>query len=278
MKKYFLCTLIIASLLLTPIFVKAESSNQVTSNLSNNEITSGELQILSQTTKYYKTVTVYDTSEYQTYTLRSNSQPLKAISSETIEVSEEEYFSIDPKTFQSVSINAYTTVDTTYLSLSTSIGRDGQYFRYVDSLALRTVPSVRSYDVLAIGYSNNVKPVDGTMSCNLYYGVSDGSRTMNSKMLKTFSNGSSCMINLPNGSDVSSVNAIFEFRVQKVNPNETIASQVAVGDYRHAKETVSIIVANTHDVDEVIGISFPLKYESKYDIIPIADCYWNEAW
>lgn len=278
MKKYFLCTLIITSLLLTPIFVKAESSNQLLASSSSNEKTSGEFQILSQTTKYYKNVTVYDSSEYQTYALRSNSKPIKAVSSETFEVSEEEYLSIDPDNFQSVSVNAYTTVETTYLSLTTSIGRDGQYFRYVDSFSYLIVPSVRSYDVIGIGYNDNVKPVDGSLYCNMSYGVSTESKSYDSIWLKTSQYGSSCIINLPNESNVKNISILFDFKVQKVNPNETISSQVAVGDYRHATEPVTIVIASSHDVNEVNGIVFPLKYEDKFQINPLARTRYEDAW
>lgn len=279
MKKYFLCMLIIATFLLTPVLAKAESSAKITSSSSNNELASEKTEILAQTTKYLKNVTVYDTSEYQTYALRSNSEPLRAISNETVEVSEEEYLSIDPKTFQSVSVNAYTTVETTYLLLTTSIGDyDGQSFNYVDTFSYKIIPSVRSYDIIGIGYNDNVKPVDGTMSCVLYYGVSTESKSFKSNWLKTTANGSSCILNLPDGSDVSNISVIFDFRVQKVNPNETIESQLAVGDYRHATEVVSLFIASTNEVNETTGITFPLKYEGMYNINPLADARYKVAW
>lgn len=277
LKKYFLCTLIIASLLLSPIFVKAESSNQITSSSSNSQLTSKNPHIVTQT-KYYKNVTVYDTSEYQTYSLNNSSNLPKAISSETIEVSEEEYLSIDPKSFQSVSINAYHTIETTYLSLTTSVGDYGDYFRYMDSFNYKIIPTVRSYDVIAIGYNDDVKPIDDTISCAFSYGIGDKSFHHESSLIKKSSTGTSCIFNLPNEEDLMNFNVLFQFRVEKVNPNGTVPSQRVVGDYRHAKEEVSFIEVSSHEVDQYSGITFPLKYEGKFQIITLPLIKWNEPW
>lgn len=271
-------------LLFLPILVEASEKAEnieADSKSFDEQVADGEVEILSQTTKYYKNVTVYDTTEYETYALdnsRNSSQNLRAISSETIEVTPEEYFSIDPDTFQSVSPRAYTTVETTYLLLTTSIGSSGQYYLYSSTLSWKIMPSVRSYDVIAIGHHDNVKPVDGTTYCTLYYDyTSGGGKSKNSPYVNHFSTGDSCVIDLPT-SDVKNIHVAFNYKVQKTNASSTVPTQIALGDYRHAAESVTIIEAVNHTVSDVNGIVFSGNQETKYQLIPYADCHWNASW
>ncbi len=283
MKKNLLFVFVVL-LLFVPVFVEASSRADdimMNTNLVDEQVLEENVQILSQTTKYYKNVTVYDSTEYEAYSLNSTSdstQNLRAISSETVEVTPEEYFSIDPDTFQSVSIRTYATIETTYLLLTTSIGSSGQYFLYSSTLSWKIMPSVRSYDVIAIGHYDNVKPVDGTTYCTLSYNYPGGGKSKKSLYVNHFSTGDSCVVDLPTRSDVKNIHVDFNYKVQKVNSNATITSQLALGDYRHAAQGVSIIEAVNHTVSDNIGIVFSGNQESKYQMISPITCYWNNAW
>lgn len=270
----------IITLLFVPIFVEASSetgNTNLNSSVSDEQLEEENVEVLSQTTKYYKNVTVYDSTEYEAYSLNS-SQSLRAISSETIEVTPEEYFSIDPDTFQSVSPKSYTTVETTYLAMTTSIGTSGQYYLYSSTLSWKVMPSVRSYDVIAIGHYDNVKAVDGTTSCTLAYDYPGGGKSKTSLYVNHFSTGDSCVLDLPTRSDLQNLQTSFTFKVEKVNPNTTVTSQLALGDYRHATEGVTIIEAVNHTVSNGIGIVFSGNQETKYNVMSPANCYWNSAW
>ena len=118
-------------------------------------------EVLSETVKYYKTVTLLNPLEASN---DNNYYP-----SITTEVSEEEYNNSDNLIQRDV------TVETTYKKLTVSISKfNADYYRYRAILNWKQMPSTRSYDVLGIGHYTSVQ-VSGNANFEEYYCLSGGS-------------------------------------------------------------------------------------------------------
>ena len=214
-------------------------------------------KLLSQTTKYYKTITYEDSSS-------------KSI---TYEITKKEFDSVDINDLKSNP----TTYETTYKSMTTSILSSGNYYRYKNVLTWKNIPSTRSYDIIGIGFNQTVKVRSNSMYFDQYYCVSGGScSTIYEHYPQTFISGAGASFQLPSGS-LNTLVQTFYFDVEK-NTNNTIYSQTAYGDYSHATSTISLNNSKKYSVIHSSGIVLDSSISSYYDSIPTATAIWTGSW
>ena len=227
----------------------------------------------SETIKYFKTETYYDD-------LVSTEKIVEALSgnaySVTTEITEEEYEAVDTSVSNIVQTRLSTTIETTYKKMTTQIYANGSTYRYKNKLLWKFIPSVRSYDVIGIGFYASVRP-SGTPSFSQYYCNSSGCTTSTSRITQIWSNGTSATFKLPSGT-LTSLDQSFYFDVVKTNPNSTIIDQVAAGDYAHATTTVTSTNALKHEVVQTSGILFESSVIGSYDTISEAIVHWYGTW
>lgn len=174
-----------------------------------------EFEEVAKEEKYYK-VTYYEDG-IQQYSIASNNR-----SYVTIEVSKDEY---DNSVINDdVNLNSSAYVETTYRKLTTSILSNGEIYRYKVVSEWKSLPSVRSYDIIAIGHYASVK-IKGDLYFYQEYDTSDGTH----KVVKThtpqyFSYGAGATFKLPTG-NVSSLTQTMYYDVEK-NTTSTILSQI----------------------------------------------------
>ena len=222
-------------------------------NTNNDTITSE--------TKYLKTIT---TTRYG------------STSSETVEVTEEEFNNGDSG---NISICASGTVQTTYKKLTASITPstiNSNRMRYRVYMYWKTLPSVRSYDIIGMGFNSTiVRLATGPDFYQLY--TRDGiTYTSYQAYLKTFSNGAGAVFQLP--SNVTTISQDFYFEVLKQDSNATLTHQESAGDYAHAIETVVGSTVNNNYVAGPLGLSLYSAINSKYDAMSSATVIWDGSW
>ena len=219
--------------------------------------TSEELELISQTDKYYKTTT------YNNYMCIPNSI--------TEEITKNEYDNFDVSM-----IKGDATVETTYKKLTSQIYQNGNKYRYKAVLTWKNMPSTRSYDIMAIGHHASVQRDNGPYF-SLYFCKSDGTcTTTTSHYPQTFSAGSGVSFKLPNGSLTTLISTLY-FDVVKTNANSTIYSQIAAADYAHATSSVTSSQSMNYTVG-TNGISLGSGITSKYDSMNAAIATWNGTW
>ena len=228
-----------------------ETYNNASTN--NDNITSD--------TKYYKTIT---TTRYG------------STSSETIEVTEEEFNEGDTG---NISIYASGTVQTTYKKLTASIAAsttNSNRMKYRVYMYWKTLPSVRSYDIIGLGFDSTV--VERATSPSFYqlYTRDGYTYTSYEAYLKNFTNGAGAVFELP--TNVTTISQDFYFEVLKENSSTTITQLNTAGDYAHAIETVSGSTANNNYVANTIGLSLYSAINSKYDDMSSAQVLWTGTW
>ena len=214
--------------------------------------------IISENTKYYKTVT------YLVNSLENNNLSI------TYEITEEEYNNTnvnEPK--------ASSTIETTYKRMTTSITKNGSYYRYKNILFWKNIPSTRSYDIIGIGHFSTVK-VHGSTHFEQYYCLTSGScYTTTTNYPQTFSVGAGTSFLLPPGS-LSTLKQTFYFDVEK-NTNLTLISQEAYGDYSHATSNVTLNNSKKYTVNYT-GISLDGSIINSYDSINKTIVELNVTW
>lgn len=246
--------LIFALFLILPISVFAEE-------------TDSHFEVVAKEEKYYKTTTIYNSSNgISTFSI---SLP----TSYTEEVTKEEFNSYS--NISSVMPLSSGTIETTYKKLTTTISSNGSYYRYKSVLTWQLMPKVRSYDIIGIGHYASVK-IKGTPSFSLYY-CTDPSEcyTSTSATKQIFDLGASATFKLPTGT-LTSLKATYYYDVEK-NVDATILTQKAYGDYSHATSTISLTNAKKHSVSSS-GIYLDSTITDYYDNISVATATWMGSW
>ena len=242
-------------------------------NSEEGDISTSEGVVLDKTTKYFKTITEYHDDSY--YSPGISLEP----TSQTIEITEEEYLeaSVLPEI---VRPNRSTTIETTYKRMTTYLIQTSTGYRYKNILNWKNYPSVRSNDIIGIGFLASVKPISSSRTFELYYcRNSTGCTTTNAMAIKqTFTRGSSAVYQLPTFTDLYALKATYYFDVEKTNSSGTLYFQAAYGDYSHAITSVTTIQAMQHTVIQGIGIDLDDLIFNKYDTIDEAAVYWDGTW
>lgn len=220
-----------------------------------------EENVIASTTKYYKTISYLENN------IALNDDNLSI----TYEITEEEYnnanISNEPKNSS--------TIETTYKRMTTSITKNGSYYRYKNVLYWKNIPSTRSYDIIGIGHFSTVK-VHGSTHFSQYYCLTSGPcYTTTTNYPQTFSVGAGTSFLLPPG-NLSTLKQTFYFDVEK-NTSLTLITQEAYGDYSHATTNVSLNDSKKYTVNYT-GISLDGSIINSYDSISKAQVVLNETW
>ena len=264
MKHKGIISLIVFALLM-PSFVFAKDNTEVL----NDE----DFVLVAETTKYYKTVTTIDMDQFTSIGDMGNALT-NGISSVTYEVTEEEYNNAREE--DRIVRSNPTVIETTYKRMTSSISANGSYYRYKNVLNWKLIPSVRSYDIIAIGFLGTVKPKTYPSFVEEYCRPNGYCSTITLDTVQIFNYGAGTSFLVPSG-DLSSLKQTFWFDVEK-NTTNTVTIQKAYGDYAHATSTVGMMDATNYTVSQSAGIVLGSSISSSYDSIPVADASWYGSW
>ncbi len=227
-----------------------------------------EFYTVSEETIYLKTITYYNSGDIcavDNYSI---------VTSNTYEISEEEY---NNSSFNQHVINdSSRIIETTYKKMTTSILTNGNYFRYKNVLIWKNMPTIRSFDIIAIGFLPSVKLHSNPIFLQEYCISGNGCKSNTSNTLQIFSSGVGTSFKLPTG-DLYSLKQTFYFDVEK-NTSSTIISQNAYGDYAHATKIISETNAKKYSIVQSNGIVLSPSISDYYDKISVANASWSGSW
>ena len=207
--------------------------------------------LVAENQKYYKTVyTDLSGNAYST------------------EVTEEEYKN-------QPSSNARGTVETEYKQMVTTLSKNGNKFRYKVSVSWKSMPSKRNFDIIGIGFEDDVY-IDSSVYFNFHWCNSSGTCTTDSSYYnkKSTSTGGSAVYDLPD-SPVSLSSTLY-YDVSK-NTSDTITYLRMYGDYAHATSNVNVGNVGDYYITHN-GIELFSSIVAKYDEIPCAVSTWSGSW
>ncbi len=222
----------------------------------------GNETILAEQTKYYKTI--YFDNEL-TYMMNNSNI------SRTLEITKDEYDSYEKDKY---SLNG--TIETEYKKLTVTISSINSYYRYKVNLEWKSIPKIRSYDTIAIGFPASVKPKLRPIFSEDY--CTDKGKCYNTTgyhFLYSGDNGVGVTFQVPTG-NLKSLNQTLYVDMQK-NTSSTIIAQYAYGDYAHAVKTISLNNAQKYKVNTG-GIIYEDTSITYYDAISTAKATWNGNW
>lgn len=210
-------------------------------------------------TKYYKTTT---TTRYGNTT------------TETEEVTEQEFNDNQGGT---INMRASGTVETTYKKLMSSITSNTEYsyrMNYRTYMYWKTLPSVRSYDIIGMGFDSTV--VNMATYPDFYQLYTQGGSTYTSTQayVDTFNNGVGAVFELP--TNVRTLCQDISFEVSRANG--TVTRQETSGDYAHAIQTVNGPTVRSNYSSTTLGLSLYSAINSKYDAMSEATVIWEGTW
>lgn len=251
-------------ILIMPLVVSAETNEE-------------EFVKVAEAVKYFKTTTIFNNSSV----MREANQG--EMSSLTTEITKEEFDNaptttepVDP--LSGASTYTYAQSETTYKRLTTTILTEGSDYRYQANLYWKNIPKVRSYDIMGIGFYNDVEPYDSNYIvfnqdyCKTQYlCYTDSGGT---DVVKEY--GVAEVFHLPTYSLVS-LEQTLSFSMKKT-VSWTIDEQVAAGDYAHAtKATTSAFAAQNFGIG-VGGLIIYNTIAEYYDTTPAAIAEWAGTW
>ena len=234
--------------------------------MAEEKISTDEFEVVGETTKYYKTVTILNDSE-----IMSIVSP--EITSFTTEITKEEYDSVDLQ--ELYQLNDSTTIQTEYKLLKTTMTKDSTRYQYRVDLTWKNIPKVRSFDIIAIGHYSTVEPISGPIINQSFCEGNGECYEGTGASVVTGTNGIAAIFSLPSGT-LTSLSQSMYFNVKK-SGSGTVKSQTAAGDYAHATKTITRDNAKKLRV-EVVGIIHDSSVESYYDTIGAAIVDWTGSW
>ena len=206
--------------------------------------------LISRTQKYYKTVIPTYGSSY------------------VVEVTEEEYYNHNN--------NLLSMVETYYHTIIGTIAANGSLYRYKEIMEWNSLPQVRSFDVIAIGFDGDIHIDNIASFYNMYTDSSDNDYYSTAYFDKEYSDtGGSTTYELP--SNFVGATAIYYFDVAKDVGAGTITELDMCADYAHSLQTVTGLQAASHYID-ISGIDFSSNVYNYFSEIPCADTYANVNW
>lgn len=244
-------------------------NNQEYNNLINLGFTEHEIYYMSEETfeqnkDFESTLEVKNQKYYKTIYTNLDGD------SHSTEITKDEYDN------QS-SMNTRGTVSTEYKNMVTTISKNSNNtFRYKVSLLWKMMPSTRSYDIIGIGFNDDVY-ISSLVNFNYNYCDSDNNCTTSTQYYdkKSLSTGGSAVYKVPSG-DIASLSANLYYDVSK-NTTDTITSLIFYGDYAHATSNVSNGEYTNHTVN-TNGIQLLSGLTAYYDAIPAASSGWTGSW
>lgn len=228
------------------IYYMGEEHFEVNKNLT--------AELLTQSSKYYKTIyTGLDGESYST------------------EITQNEYNNQSH-------MDARGTVTTEYKNVITTISRNGNKLRYKITVGWNSLPSTRSYDIIGIGFNDNIY-IDSPLYMGTHYCITSSSDCVESTLYydqKVLSTGGAKVLKLPDKSvGARSLSTVLYFDVSK-NTTSTINEVAMCGDYSHATSTVNYSQYTDYTIHRY-GLSLG-SGSGHYDAIPCAVEYWSGTW
>ena len=216
--------------------------------LSNKDLSG---TVVARNEKYYKTI----------YTdLNGNNQ--------SIEITKDEYNNQG-------GMNSRGTVTTEYKNMVTVMTALTNTYRYKVSVGWKNFPSTRSYDIIGIGFDDDVYISSPLYFQYMYYLYGTGDLASTQYYYRqTTSTGGSVVYKLPTGS-ITSLSAVLYYDVSKDTTN-TITRLDMYGDYSHARENVNYAIYSDHIIDYG-GIDLGVN-NHYYDDIPCAQSTMGVNW
>lgn len=207
--------------------------------------------LVTKNEKYYKTV----------YT-DLNGNPY------SVEVDQDEYNN-------QPTLNARNIVTTEYKQMITTISQNGSKFRYKVSLAWKNMPSTKDYDIIGIGFADDVK-IDSSLYFSYHWCKSSGDCYTESyfRNRKSTSTGGAVMYQLP--SNPVALSSTLYYDVSK-DTTDTITYLKMCGDYAHAQSEINVSYASDYYIS-IGGIGLSGNLISYYDTIPCAISTWSGSW
>lgn len=243
-----------------------EMTNQEYNNLLNQGFSENEIYymnedtfelnkditatLVAKTNKYYKTV--YTNLNGDTYSQ---------------EITKEEYDNqslMDPRG----------TVSTEYKNMISTMSRLTNTFRYKVTVGWNRIPSTKSYDIIGVGFDDDVS-IASSVYFTYTYTNSDGNSTTSTLHYgkKSTPTGASAVYKIP--TNIYGLSAVLYYDVSK-NTSSTITSLSMCGDYSHATSNVSSSNYSNHGITYAgITLGANIAY---YDAIPCAISSWGGSW
>ncbi len=217
-----------------------------------------EGHLVADTTNYYVNIIRYDATG-------------RIVSNSDMQVSKDDYENGLP---QPISYDGY--IETSYKKMRTTIS-SGTKFRYKVNLVWKSMPAVRSYDIIGIGmeelvYINSALSFSQTYCSTPSFCKTD--TTVNSTIINPTGAGASFL--LPSSKEVTSLQSTFYFDVSK-NVSSTLTLLYAHGDYAHATKSLSGGSAQGFIVN-IGGIQLASGITSYYDTMDRATAKWTGSW
>lgn len=244
-----------------------EITNQEYNNLLNLGFSEDEIYYMSEETfesnkdlsatkvaenqKYYKTI--YTGLDGQSY---------------SVEITKGEYDN------QSL-MDTRGTVTTEYKNMVTVISKQTSTFRYKVTVGWNRMPSTKSYDIIGIGFSDDVY-ISSPVYFNYHYCDSDENCTTSTiyyDRQKT-ATGGAAVYKIPTG--IVSLTAVLYYDVAK-DTTDTITRLDMYGDYSHATTNVGYDEYTDYSINRY-GINLSVDNASYYDAIPCAQSTWHGTW
>lgn len=182
----------------------------------------------------------------------------------------------DEYILSSVNENNIGITETIDKEMITTIFTNENYYRYKVIVVWKNIPSVRSYDIIGIGFFNNLKLKSGITFKQEYCYLNGICSSDTKNFPQIFDNGVGTMFKLPDG-DLYSLKQTLYFDVEK-NTDEIIFNQDIYGDYSHAIETIPFSKARGYKVVLSSGIICNHNIANYYDSINVAKASWSGSW
>lgn len=264
----FICTLSIGN-------VKASNyENYYGINMTNEEYNNLINLGFSSEEIYYMDLQTYEENKDISSTLVSiNEKYYKSIytnldgSSYVVEISKDEYDN------QS-GMNARGTVSTEYKNIVSTMSSTSSGFRYKVSVSWKQMPRYKSYDVIGVGFNDNIyisTPV--YFAFNYCDSAGDCVTTTEFYERQKTSTGGSVVFKFP--SAATALTAALYYDVAK-NTTSTITSLSMCGDYAHATTNLSSSSLASHNITHN-GIVFSTNI-GYFDATPCAMTSWSGTW
>ena len=200
--------------------------------------------LLARESKYYKTVSPAYGNSYD------------------VEVTEEEYNNSGKELLRGQQI-------TTYKNIVTTLTANGNKYRHKISVTWRQIPNVKKYDIIGIGYQDDVHIYNSIVYFGYFYSTaaSDYSSTMYYDQ-KVTELGATTVYKIPEGITLVGLASTLYYDVVKDTGAGTITSLSLCGDYSHAiSNSVTSTLAAHHSIGYG-GIGLFSDNINLYDAVP----------
>lgn len=212
---------------------------------SNTSVNDEEYKLISSNEKYFKTTNVI--RNYNTNIFSNEIKENDIILAYTEEITKEEYEQAED--YEEIQpYGSSNIVETNYKKLTVSILENGSAYRYKAVLNWKKLPSVRSSDIITIGFYQSVKAI--SVNYQTDYCLTTGTcSTLKSFVKKNTSKGAGAVFQLPSASNVNSIKNTLTLDIAKNVSDAKVIEQLAVADYAHATKKISLTDANNYTID-----------------------------